>query len=105
MSAETISLEKTGISPNADGLDDSLVITYNLSGVDNYCTMSILDARGNTLKVLLQNESISGSGRVIWDGSDNENKTVPAGYYSLVSQVWSKTGDIRRFRSRVIVIR
>lgn len=100
---EFIKLEKAHISPDGDGQDDSLVINYDLAGSENFCSMRIFNSNGETVKILLKSEAISGIGRVLWDGSTINNGIAPAGYYNLVSEVWSEKGNIRRFRSRVIV--
>lgn len=102
---EFIKLEKAEISPNGDGQDDSLVINYDLAGSDNICSMRVFNSNGETVKVLLKSEAISGNGRILWDGSTINSGIAPAGYYNLVSEVWSEKGNIRRFRSRIIVNR
>jgi len=58
-------------SPNGDGVDDSLGISFTLNQYA-YVTARILDSNGNLVRVLLDDQFTTGSSHTIsWDGLDD----------------------------------
>ncbi len=69
-------------SPNNDGIDDELIIEYNLEKSENYANFYIFDPRGRLVTQLVNNETIGAKGIVVWNGYSGLSK-VPIGIYLL----------------------
>jgi hypothetical protein len=90
-------------SPNNDGLDDELIISYNMPFSQVYLKAIIYDVRGRRQKVI--NDGVSASAGIIrWDGKRSDGKTCVTGQYILVIEAkdrWSK--QVWKGTDRIII--
>ena len=67
-----VSVSCDPITPNGDGLDDELVVSYT-TNKDGYVTLKIHDSQGEFVRTVLNNELQSaGPHAVIWDGKNED---------------------------------
>ena len=90
-------------SPNNDGLDDELIISYNMPFSQVYLKATIYDVKGRRQKVI--NDGISASAGIIrWDGKRSDGNTCVTGQCILVIEAkdrWSK--QIWKGPDRIII--
>jgi hypothetical protein len=86
--AVELTIEPNPFSPDGDGFEDRTVFRYTLP-MESNLTIRIYDVRGRLIKTLVDDEP-SVSGDVLWDGRDDENRTVRIGIYVVLAEA---TGD------------
>lgn len=93
-SAETtISLSSEVFSPDNDGYNDRLTISYKLDEPGYTATMAVYSSDGKFITYLLNNEMLAMEGNIFWDGFDNGNNVCPAGIYILYVEMFNLTGN------------
>ena len=66
---------------------------------DDYVTLKIYNLLGREIRTLEKKNARAGLNRVIWDGKDNEGKTVVSGLYFYQM----KTGYYRRLKKMILI--
>ncbi len=94
-----ISLEDTVFSPNSDGDKDELVITYNLNAKGYIGTFEVYNDRGKLIREIVKNEILSSSGKISWDGRNQNGKLAPLGIYIIHAHLFNLDGD--RFQKKL----
>jgi len=78
-----LTLSPEPFSPNGDGLDDTLSISFRLSG-DANLTVKVVDSAGNTVKTLSNEQPFSaGEHTLTWDGTTDSGEPAPDGEYTV----------------------
>lgn len=93
----------TLLSPDGDGYQDELVITYTLARGDLHATILIHDACGNRVRSLAPNASLGTHGEIIWDGRDDSGHPLPAGRYLLSLTLFDTHGSQHELRRPITV--
>ncbi len=96
-------IEETTFSPNDDGDRDVLLISYSLDSPSYIANAQIYDAHGRKIKTLLNNELLSTSGTVKWDGTNDEDTLAKIGIYVIWFQVFNTNGDVSEFKKTVVL--
>jgi len=71
-------------SPDKDGFEDELEIKYALPAKSNL-TLKIYDTKGRLVKTLMD-EREQVSGKIVWNGRDDQNRSVRVGMYILYAK-------------------
>jgi hypothetical protein len=74
------------ISPENDGFEDILELVYQTDLDENMCTITILNAEGQEMIKLKENELIPQNGSVFWDGLTSNKQKAPVGMYIIYFQ-------------------
>lgn len=90
-------LSKT-FSPDNDGFEDLLQVSYRLPAPGMVASVKIFNDRGIMIKHLLKNSTLNSEGMFVWDGLNEFNTAAVSGIYFIVSEVFDTSGNIRRFR-------
>lgn len=94
-----LTIEPNPFSPDGDGFEDEVVFYFTLP-MESNLTIRIYDIRGRLIKNLIEDEP-QVSGEIIWDGKDNENRTVRVGIYL----VWAEaTGNTYSQKKTTVVV-
>lgn len=88
----TITLTPEVFSPDNDGVDDRLTISYKLDEPGYTATMAIYNADGKFITYILNNEMLGMEGNLFWDGFDNGNNLCPIGIYIVYIEMFNLTG-------------
>ena len=78
-----IVLDPNPFSPDGDGFDDHLRISYNLPFSQATITVLIFDSKGREVRTLSNNLATGSQGILLWDGFTNQNKRARIGRYIL----------------------
>ncbi len=94
-----VKIEPNPFSPDEDGFDDLTEIEFTIPlGVD--LTMKIYDRRGRLVRTLLDNEP-KVSGKISWDGKNNDRNKVRSGVYVLFIEA---KGEVREVKKAAIAV-
>lgn len=58
-------------------------IAFNAPRAAEQLTVTIKDAKGNTVKTLTQGQTAAGQGSLSWDGHDDSGNALPSGIYTF----------------------
>lgn len=81
-------------SPDNDGYQDVLQITYALINSATLGKAQIFDDRGRLVRTLFTNELLGTSGTFTWDGLTDQQVKASIGVYVLVFEVFSTDGGV-----------
>ena len=101
--SEQFNIAKTTFSPNGDGVDDVLIVSYQLDGTSYLATARVFDAQGRVIKELLNNTLLSTEGFVKWDGTNDENTLSSIGIYIIWFEIFNPEGKVSQFKKTVVL--
>ena len=90
-------------SPDNDGYNDILNISYKFNESDYVANISILDANGRLVKLLARNKRLDLSGTISWDGIDNTNQKCRIGIYIIYFEVFDLAGNIKHYKNTCVL--
>jgi hypothetical protein len=102
-SEETIKLSSPTFSPDNDGFEDILSISYLFKTSGFIANVNIFNDQGRLVKKLIRNESIYQQGNWIWEGLDDQNNLVKTGIYIIYIEVFDLNGTVKKFKKTIIV--
>jgi hypothetical protein len=94
-----LSIEPNPFSPDGDGFEDQAVFRYTLP-MESNLTIRIYDVKGRLIRTLVDDEP-SVSGEMLWDGKDDENRTVRIGIYIVLAEA---AGDSYSQKKTTVVV-
>ena len=107
MSSDTlpgqVQLSSKVFSPDLDGVDDVLTITWRFPEPGNIISIRVLDIQGRLIKMLSRNDLAGTSGLLNWNGLDETARPIAAGLYILWAEVTHHRGKQRLWRLPFIV--
>lgn len=98
---DDFAVEPDVFSPDNDGYNDLLNLTYNLSAEDLSANIYVTDKNGRTVRRLLRGGTLGTHGIVVWDGLDESFQRCRQGRYVLVIEAYNTDG--KRQTSRKVV--
>lgn len=104
--ANTIKLSPNPFSPDHDGFQDNLSISYHFAKPDYMLRIRIFDRYGRIVRHLVNNKLAGSTGTIIWNGlSDNENRNKVGIYILLIQAYNSSSGPAETFKKEVVIAR
>jgi hypothetical protein len=91
-------------SPDGDGIDDFVNISYSLPFEKGYVKIDIYDVAGRLVKRLFNNEPTGNSRNVIWDGRDNNGRLLPIGIYIIYLEAIQPEKGTKVFKKETVVL-
>ncbi|MGB4400351.1 MAG: lamin tail domain-containing protein [Daejeonella sp.] len=95
---EEFALVSKTFSPDNDGFEDLLQVSYRLPAPGMVANVKIFNDQGMIIKHLLKNSTLNSEGMFVWDGLNEFNTAAASGIYFIVSEVFDTSGNVRRFR-------
>ena len=96
----TLTLSSNSFSPDGDGFEDVLLLTYEISSPDLLGDLVIYDDKGRMIKTLFRNHLLGGTGIVKWEGTKEDGTKASIGPYIIMFDVFdvdsSKTQTVRK---------
>ena len=77
-------LQSKTFSPDGDGYEDNLIISYKLDTSGYFGGIGIYDINGQKVKTLVNNDLLEKEGFYSWDGSDDSGKKMTTGVYIII---------------------
>lgn len=81
-------------SPNNDGHNDLLRISYHLPKDEYTLNASVYDASGRLITHIARNEVISSTGTLFWNGMDADQKPAHMGIYVIYFEAVGVNGNV-----------
>lgn len=92
------------ISPDGDGYQDLLDLTWQLSRSDLSANITIFDAQGRVVRHLLRGESLGSNGLLTWDGTSDEGSRCRRGNYVLLVETYDAAGRQQILKRTITLI-
>jgi hypothetical protein len=90
-------------SPDNDGIDDFVTISYSFPSAGYVANITVFDASGRPVRYLQKN-SLSGiNGSYRWDGLDDKNRKLPQGIYIIYTEIFNTEGKKKAFKNTVVL--
>jgi hypothetical protein len=99
----TLSVQPEVFSPDGDGQDDQLGITYNFSPPGKLISILIFNAEGRLAKTLVNNEMPGTYGIYTWDGTLDDRTIAQNGIYIIYMEALGMDGKTRRFKKAAVL--
>jgi len=100
---ENISLNCEVFSPDNDGFEDQIEITYNFDVAGYVANVTIFNAKGLKMRTLAANELLGTTGFWAWDGLDDNCRRVPTGIYVIHCEFFDLDGRVKKEQKVCVV--
>jgi hypothetical protein len=100
---DEITLSPETFSPDNDGYDDVLNISYQFTEPGNVANVIIYDSKGRLIKNLVLNEYLGTQGTFSWDGIDENNEKAAIGIYIVYAEILNVNGDVKKYKKPCVV--
>ncbi|MGC4035285.1 MAG: lamin tail domain-containing protein [Chitinophagaceae bacterium] len=101
----TIEVSPKIFSPDNDGHDDITTIRYKLSDAGYVANITIFDAAGRPVRVLVNNGTMASTGYWNWDGLNDKGQKLPIGTYIIYTEIFNLQGKKKHFKNAVVLAR
>ena len=101
--ANEITLSPDIFSPDNDGYNDNLTITYAFGAPGNNATITIFDANGRLVRNLVNHELCGTSGAFSWDGITNDRTKALIGRYIVYIEIFDMNGSIKKYKKSAVL--
>lgn len=95
---DQIILEPKSFSPNDDGYNDYLSITYQFENPNYVANLKIFDSHGQLVCDLVKNELAGNEGEWIWFGKRNNGQRNSLGIYIVLLELYDDRGIVKQFK-------
>jgi hypothetical protein len=85
-------------SPDNDGYNDVLNISYKLDEPGKAANVYIYDSKGRQVRYLIKNEQLSQDGTLSWNGMNDENEKAPIGIYVVYVELFNLSGKVNTYK-------
>ena len=103
LSDNTLAISPDIFSPDNDGFEDVLKISYSLDKTGYIGNLTIYDAKGRLIKSIAKNELLSVKGTFIWDGLTEESAKARIGRYILFFEVFDLEGNVKSVKKTCVL--
>jgi hypothetical protein len=103
LASDCFTLENKVFTPDGDGLQDLLFIYYTCNAVNVTANISIFDSQGRKIRTLAQNQLLSATGFIQWDGTDDSYQKARVGQYAIFVELFDLQGGVQRVQLNVVV--
>jgi len=90
-------------SPDNDGVDDVVNISYTFPAPGFVASIIIYDAKGRLVRNLIQNELLGITGTFSWDGINENSEKARIGIYIIFVEAYSVDGTVKSFKKTVVL--
>lgn len=92
-------------SPDNDGRDDIVSVSYKTTEPGYVANITIFDANGRPVKNLVNNGILGLEGYWNWDGLDNKKMKLPVGTYIVFTEIFNLKGNKETFKNVLVLAR
>jgi hypothetical protein len=103
--SSSISLSSTKITPDGDGFEDLLQITFATGNPGTVISVSIYDENGSFVRKLAGNMLAGAQTTLIWDGTSDDRQPLQSGIYIILISWYDETGASEKVKKLCTIIR
>ena len=92
-------------SPDNDGRDDMATLQYQVPEPGYVARVTIFDAAGRPVRVLVNNATLGLKGYWNWDGLGDKGNRLSIGTYIIFTEIFNLQGKKQQFKTPVILAR
>ncbi len=85
-------------SPDNDGYNDVLNITYKLDEPGKAANVYIYDSKGRQVRYLIRNEQLTQDGTFSWNGINDDNEKSAIGIYIVYVELFNFSGKVNKYK-------
>ncbi len=100
---DPVSLSPDIFSPDNDGHNDVLNISYKFSQPGYVANIKIFDANGRQARYLIKNELLGIEGTFSWDGITDDNLKATIGIYIVFFEVFDLNGKVKSYKKTTVL--
>lgn len=93
-----VTISQPLFSPDNDGYQDVLNISYKLDEVGKAANVFIFDSKGRQVRHLIKNEQLAQEGVWSWNGINDENEKAPIGIYVIYVELFNLSGKVNKYK-------
>lgn len=93
-----VSISNPLFSPDNDGYNDVLNISYKLDEAGKAANIFIYDSKGRQVRHLVKNEQLATDGVISWNGINDDNEKAPIGIYIVYVELFNFSGKINKYK-------
>lgn len=101
----TIAVIPKVFSPDNDGFDDIASIQYKITEPGYVANVTIFDAAGRPVRILVRNGTLGLEGYWNWDGLGDKGQKLPVGTYVIFTEIFNLQGKKERFKNAIVLAR
>ncbi|MFW5767918.1 MAG: lamin tail domain-containing protein, partial [Bacteroidota bacterium] len=90
-------------SPDNDGYQDVLNISYKMDNPGYVLSLSVYDAKGHPVRTLVENELLGMEGLITWDGLNENGQHPGRGIYILFFDYFDVEGNRHQEKKTVVI--
>lgn len=98
-----LTLSSETISPDNDGFEDYLLITYETDNIGYVGSITIFDDRGREVRKLFKNELLGNRGEYTWDGLNDDNQKTAVGSHIILMEGYH-VGTGKTFKLKKVIV-
>lgn len=99
----TITISPETFSPDNDGYNDIVNISYQFEEPGYVGNITIYDASGRIEKYLMRSELLGTTGTKSWDGINEKREKSTVGIYVVYFEVFDLQGNIQHYKKALVV--
>lgn len=93
-----VSISNPLFSPDNDGYNDVLNITYKLDEPGKAANVYIYDSKGRQVRHLVRNEQLMQDGTFSWNGINDDNEKAAIGIYIIYVELFNFSGKVNKYK-------
>ena len=97
-------VEPALFSPDNDGYNDLLNITYSLKDENLSGNIYVTDKSGRIVRYLVRGGVLGTNGLMVWDGVDESGQRCRQGRYVLTAEIYNSEGKKQKFQRVVTLV-
>jgi hypothetical protein len=101
----TVGISPTIFSPDMDGVEDLLTISWQFPVTGNLISLRILDSQGRLIRTPLRNGLAGTNGEIRWNGLNERGTAISSGLYFLWAEATDTRGKQRVWRIPFVLAR
>ncbi|MBL4819109.1 MAG: lamin tail domain-containing protein, partial [Deltaproteobacteria bacterium] len=103
ITSSNISVNPEVFSPDNDGFNDVVNISYKFTESSYVGNVYIYNARGQYITQILKNETLNAEGTISWDGINDNEEKAQIGIYVIYFEVFDLSGNVQKFKTSCVL--
>ncbi len=99
----TLSITPEIFSPDQDGFEDLLTLSYRMPLAGFVGSVTIFDSKGRQTRALIKNQLLAQQGSFTWDGTTNNNQKARIGRYIILFEYYDLEGNVKSEKTTCVV--